>query len=442
MRSSSLVLAALFASAVAACTASSTGSADPSHPSPVENVSVVQSEAQRDTSPTLAPAEATQFAADQADFALDLYQAVRKDAALDGKDVFLSPHSVSTALAMTYAGARSTTAAEMKKALHFGLPDDRLHKAFDWLDLALSSRGQNAKGKDDQPFRLKVASSIWGQKSYAFQTPFLDTLAVDYGAGLNAVDFVKDATGATHAINAWVEQKTENRIKNLVPDGALDPDTRLVLVNAVYFNAAWASKFEPTATKPGTFTKLDGSTVQVEMMHGGAQRRYAKADGFEAVELPYDGGELSMMAIAPDSGTFGTFEASLTGRKVLDIFAAMAERTVIVGFPKVKLDAAFDLTAPLAGLGMETAFSPGTADFSGIADDHLYMKGVLHKTFLELDENGTEAAAATAVIAGTTSAPQDPPVTVTFDRPYLIAIVDRATKTLVFFGRIVDPKAS
>lgn len=330
----------------------------------------------------------------------------------------------------------------MKSALHFGLADDRLHTAFDWLDLALMSRGANAKGKDDQPFRLRVANSLWGQKGYAFESSFLDTLAVSYGAGLNAVDFRQDPDGAAETIDAWVQQKTEDRIKNLIPKGSLDPDTRFVLVNAVYFNAAWQSKFQAASTAPAPFTKADGSVVQVSMMHDDSERPYLEGDGFQAVELAYDGGEMSMLVIAPSKGTFASFESGLTGQRVLDMLAGLRSREVKLAFPKTKLDGTFELTPALQAMGMKKAFDSSAADFTGIAHDSLFVKAVLHKTFLDLDENGTEAAAATAVVGGTTSAPVDPPAVMDVDRPYILAIVDRETKTLVFLGRIMEPKTN
>jgi len=403
-------------------------------------VDVVRSAQQRDMSPQLSDAERATLTASQADFAVDIYQAVRKQPESVDKDIFLSPHSASIALAMTYAGARGETAAEMKKALHFDLPDDRLHKAFDYLDLALARRGRNAEGKDGKPFRLDVTNSIWGQKGTSFEAPFLDTLAVNYGAGLNIVDFIAETEKSRSTINAWVEEKTAKRIMNILPRGLVDSTTRLVLVNAVYFNAAWASKFEPRATSQAPFTKADGSVVHVAMMNGQSSRPYAKGDGYEAVEMAYDGGELAMLVIAPTAGTFATFESSLTGGKVLDILAGLETTHVSLHFPKLKVDGTFDLKEPLTSLGMKQAFD-GSADFSGISTaEPLRVANVLHKTFLELDENGTEAAAATAVVVGRKATSGDSPIVMKVDRPFITAIVDRQTKTLVFLGRVLEPK--
>lgn len=400
---------------------------------------VVRSALQRNVAPELAPAELETLTKSQADLAIDLYQAVRKRPENADKDVFLSPHSVSIALAMTYAGARGTTAEEMKRALHFELPDERLHTAFDYLDLELARRGEGAEGKDGQPFRLEVANALWGQKGTPFEAPFLDNLAINYGAGLNVVDFVGATEKARSAVNQWVEEKTERRIKDILPEGAVDRDTRLILVNAVYFTAAWATKFVRDMTAEADFTKIDGSKVPVSMMSAGTTPRpYVKGNNYEAVELPYDGDELSMLVIAP-TGPFADFEASLTGEKVRGVLASLENREVQLSLPKLKLEAAIKLREPLQELGMKQAFET-SADFSGISTtEKLSVADVLHKTFLLMDENGTEAAASTAVTVVNTSAPLNV-VTMKVDRPFFVAIVDRATKTLVFFGRVLEPK--
>lgn len=435
LRTALVCLAPLASLAVVACTSDSEPGSNGS-----EQSEEVRSSLARDENPVVSEADKATFTTDQATFAVDLYQAVRKDAANASRDIFLSPHSASTALAMTYAGARGTTAAEMKSALRFGLADTNLHKAFNWLDLTLSRRGERDPEPDQgNPFRLHVANSVWNQKGMPIEAPFLDILATDYGAGVHTVDFVNDTENARLAINGWVEDRTEDRIKNLLPAGAVSDLTKMVLVNAVYFNASWASPFEPEATTDGAFTKLDGSTVTAKMMHGQASRRYVKGDGFEAVELPYRGNELSLLVIAPDSGNFAGFESALTGKVVLDVLAGLQSKEVNLSFPKLKLESAFSLLPPLRELGMKTAFT--NADFSGITTAaDLHISDVLHKTFLSIDEKGTEAAAATAVVMNDTAAPVDPPVQLNIDRPFITAIVDRPTNTLVFLGRILEPK--
>lgn len=403
---------------------------------PKADVQVVKSELPRDTTPNVTPLELDAFATDQAAAAIDLYQSVR--AAEAGKNVFLSPHSLSTALAMTYAGARGATKDEMKKALHYGLDDDRLHKAFDFVDLALASRTK-VTAPTDSPPRLEIANSLWGQRGLAFEPAFLDTLAVSYGAGLHAVDFKTQADPSRRAINAWVEERTEQRIKDLLPAPAINSATRFVLVNAVYFKAAWLNRFTPQPT-PVDFTKLDGSKIAASMIIDQSYRPYAEGTDYEALEIPYTGNETSMLVIAPKAGQFESFESSLTGGKVLDILAGLETREVLISMPKLKLEVSMDLGASLQRMGMVSAF--GNADLSGITkQEPLAISAVLQKTFLAIDENGTEAAAATAVIGGGSSAQEKPkPVAMNVDRPYLVAIVDKGTRSILFFGRILEPK--
>jgi len=403
---------------------------------PKADVQVVKSELPRDTTPNVTPIELDAFATDQAAAAIDLYQSVRGAEA--GKNVFLSPHSLSTALAMTYAGARGATKDEMKKALHYGLDDDRLHKAFDFVDLALASRSKITAPTDSPP-RLEIANSLWGQRGLVFEPAFLDTLAVSYGAGLHAVDFKTQADPSRRAINAWVEERTEQRIKDLLPAPAINSSTRFVLVNAVYFKAAWQNRFTPQPT-PVDFTKLDGSKVPASMIVDQTFRPYSEGTDYEALEIPYTGNETSMLVIAPKAGQFESFESSLTGGKLLDILAGLETREVLISLPKLKLEVSMDLGASLQRMGMVSAF--GNADLSGITkQEPIAISAVLQKTFLAIDENGTEAAAATAVIGGGSSAQEKPkPVVMNVDRPYLVAIVDKGTRSILFFGRILEPK--
>ncbi len=401
------------------------------------DVRTARSALPRDLSPNVSAEDQAELVRGNTAFAIDLYQTLRKEA--PAESLFLSPHSISTALAMTYAGARGATETEMASTLHFTLPQDRLHPAFDWLDLALESRGKGATGKDGQPFRLRVTNSTWGQEDMPFEQPFLDRLAVSYGAGVNLVDFRANADGARTTINAWVEEETETRIKDLIPAGKLTSDTRMVLVNAVYFNAAWQKAFEKSATADAPFTKLDGTTTTVSMMNAPAlEARYVHGAGYDAVAVPYDGSEMSMVLVVPEAGSFAAFEDGLTGESFAAILGALAPETVKLGMPKFRQEGSFGLKAPLQALGMRAAF--GGADFSGITTaESLSVEDVLHKTFLDIDESGTEAAAATAVIVTRESA-SIPSVTLTIDRPFFLAIVDDATKAPIFVGRVLDPK--
>jgi serpin B len=368
-------------------------------------------------------------------FAFDLYQILRQE---QTGNLFYSPYSISAALAMTYAGARGETERQMAQALDFLLGQDRLPPAFHALEQALASRGDGASGKDGQGFRLNIANALWGQEDQPFLPEFLDVLQANYGAGLQLVDFVHAAEQARLTINDWVSDETEGRIEDLIPAGVLDAATRLVLTNAVYFNAAWAKPFEPDQTRDGAFHLLDGSQVTVPMMNQTESLGYAQGDGYQAVELLYDGGELSMVILLPDAGTFQDFEGSLDAGRVAAILADLSGRQVDLTLPRFEFESQVNLNDALAALGMTDAFT-GDADFSGMTGARdLFISAVLHKAFVSVDESGTEAAAATAVVMELLSAPLNP-VQVTVDHPFLFLIRDVPTGTILFVGRVVDP---
>ena len=398
--------------------------------------SVLQSDKPRITSPAAGEADLVALAEGNSEFAFDLYRILKEE---DG-NLFYSPYSISLALAMTYGGARGVTAEEMADALHFGLPQGRLHPAFNSLDLELASRGEGAEGKDDEGFRLNVVNAIWGQRDFPFLSAYLDLLAQNYGAGLRVLDFVTDPEQSRVTINDWVSEETEGRIKDLIPQGAIDELTRLVLTNAIYFNAAWQYPFDEKATSAGDdFFLLDGSRVTVPFMRQTESFGYAEGDGYQALELLYDGGELSMVILLPDEGKFASFEASLSGQLVGSIIREIAEHEVVLSMPKFEYESEFGLNQALTSLGMEQAFRAEAADFSGMdGRQDLYITDVVHKAFVSVDEAGTEAAAATGVIVGTTSAPGEV-VELKIDRPFIYLIRDIETGTVLFIGRVLDP---
>jgi serpin B len=376
------------------------------------------------------------LAASNSEFAFDLYQALRGQ---DG-NLFFSPYSISVALAMTYAGARTETEAEMAKVLHFALSQERLHPAFNGLDLELARRGEGAEGKDEGGFRLNVANALWGQTGYHFQPEFLDLLARNYGAGMSLVDFAAGIEEARVTINDWVSEQTEGKIENLIPPGVLDATTRLVLTNAIYFNAAWAKPFQEEATSDGPFYLLDGSQVMVALMHQSERLGYAEGDGFQLVELPYDGSELSVVILLPEEGTFGALERNLDVAGVEAMLVEMSHREVDLTMPRFKFDAEFCLNKALEELGMPLAFTEA-ADFSGMTGQRdLFISDVIHKAYVGVDEEGTEAAAATAVVMAFASAIISEPVEIRMDRPFVFMIRDLQTGTILFLGRVVDPK--
>ncbi|MDI1484300.1 serpin family protein [Polyangium sp. y55x31] len=392
---------------------------------------VVTSGAQRITSPNVPSADLDALVDGNTAFAADMYKALRSEPG----NLFYSPHSISSALAMTWAGARGQTETDMAKALHFTLPQAQLHPAFNALDLALASRGKDAKGSDGQGFRLNVANAVWGQVKYPFEASFLDVLALNYGAGMNIVDFVEAQDQALSLINGWVEKKTEGKIKDILAPDSIDASTRLVLTNAVYFNAAWRTPFEEENTQNASFTTDDGATVTVPMMQGYIEAPYGKGADYAAVELPYDGDELSMVLVLPDD--LDAFESSLDAARLSEVVGALSEHSVDTRLPKFKFESKFSLVKPLDALGMGIAFTGG-ADFSGInGTGGLAISDVIHQSFVSVNEAGTEAAAATAVIVGETSAPE--PAAITFDKPFLFFIRDIATKSVLFVGRVADP---
>ncbi|WP_436626001.1 serpin family protein [Sorangium sp. So ce136] len=392
---------------------------------------VVSSDKQRISDPAVPAADLEELVGGNTDFALALYQRL---AGMPG-NLFYSPYSMSSALAMTYAGARGATETEMAGALRFTLPQERVHPAFNALDLALARRGQGAEGKDGEGFRLKVANALWGQVGSSFASSFLDVLAESYGAGLRVVDFAQAPDEARGIINGWVAERTEDRIKDILPEGAIQPATRLVLTNAVYFNAAWQFPFDEEDTAPGDFTLVDGTAVSVPMMNGSAQLGYGEVDGYEALELPYDGGDLSMVLVLPAEGR--ELEAGLDRERLEGVIGSLGTRSVTMTLPKFKFESTLDLVPQLVELGMPIAFT-GLADFSGIdGQGGLFISDVLHKAFVSVDEAGTEAAAATAVVIGETSAPE--PATIRFDRPFLFFIRDIKTGAILFVGRVMDP---
>ena len=396
--------------------------------------SVLQSDKPRVTSPSVAEGDLDKLVSDNSAFALDLYQQLRTR---DG-NLFYSPHSISVALAMTYAGARGETEEQMAEALHFGLPQDQLHPAFNSLDIELAKRGEGAEGKDSEGFRLNVVNAIWGQKDYKFLADFLDVLAENYGSGLRILDFIKAPEESRITINDWVSDQTEGKIEDLIPQGLINELTRLVLTNAIYFNAAWAFPFNEEATSDGTFYLLNGDETVVPMMRQTESLGYAQGDNYQAVELPYDGNELSMVILLPQNGQFDTFEGSLDLQKLNGILGQLEYRQVGLTMPKFEFESSFALKDTLSEMSMPVAFSPD-ADFSGMTGNReLSITEVVHKAFVSLDEAGTEAAAATAVIVGLTAIPEEP-VTINIDRPFIFLIRDIETGAILFVGRVLNP---
>jgi len=367
-------------------------------------------------------------------FAVEMYKQ-----AASGENRFLSPVSISFALAMTYAGARGATEREMRQALHFDSDQKELHPALSAIMAKLNGGGEK------RPYELVVANALWGQRGHIFLNEYLGLMKQWYHSGLMQVDFAGAAEKARTTINQWVEKITRDKIKNLIPAGVLTSDTRLVLTNAVYFKGAWLSGFEKSATRPGTFYASGGKPVQSQMMRQKNNFRHFQNRELQALELPYKGDTLSMLILLPGrKDGLGALESALSAEMIDELAAKLSDVEVEVTLPRFKLTAEYRLEKMLAAMGMKSAFVPGGADFSGMdGTKNLFISAILHKAFVDVNEEGAEAAAATAVVVHLTSvrAPQD---TVIFkaDHPFLFIIRDKTTGAILFIGRLDDPSAA
>jgi serpin B len=386
-------------------------------------------------------------------FACDLYQKL-KDAQ---GNLFLSPYSISTALAMTYAGAGGETARQMAVVLHFEQPAATLHPAFKSLVAELSG------GAEKKAYELSVANALWGQKDYKFLDAFLQTCSTNYGGGLRTVDFVGATEAARTTINTWVEQQTRDKIKELLKPGILTPRTRLVLTNAIYFKGQWETAFEKKQTQDAPFTlavpaaqKEPAATVTVPMMHRKGMLKLYETDGLQVLELPYKGGDLSMIILLPTmpgnaNGTprhawrleaYAEFEKSITPERLEAWLKAARSQEVDVFLPRFTTTSEFPLAGTLSAMGMTDAFTPA-ADFSGMdGTKDLYISAVIHKAFVDVNEEGTEAAAATGVAMALKSEPMPRELKVfRADHPFIFLIRHVKTGSILFMGRVMNPKA-
>ena len=358
----------------------------------------------------------------------------------NGGNLAVSPLSIRLALAMAYAGARDETAAQMARVLRYDLPGEALHAAFNSLDQALEARNRvlTGEGGADRRVEISVSNALWGQAGLGVEAAFLDTLAANYGAGMRVVDFAGAVEAARATINAWVAAETNDRITDLIPEGALTPITLLVLTNTVYLFADWALPFSSEATADGAFTRLDGTTATVPFMNQLLPAAYAAGDGWQAIDLGYAGGEVAMLLVLPDAGRFDE-AAGASATLFGEALGALADTDVQLALPRFEFRTQASLPDALEALGMADAFNSGRADFTGIlSGGGLFISDVIHEVFVAVNEAGTEAAAATAVILGR-GGPPPGPVQLTFDRPFLFWLYDRATHSVLFMGRVLDP---
>ncbi len=396
---------------------------------------VLQSDKERVLIPQTETGDIETLAADNTAFALDLYRQLHNQE----ENLFYSPYSISVALAMTYAGAAGQTGTEMAETMHFSLDQARLHPAMNALDLALVRSTDTETQKDDSKFQLNLVNSLWGQQGYNFRSEFLDILAENYGAGLRTEDFSANPEKSRKNINDWVSDETMKKIQDLVPQGVINSLTRLVLVNAIYFDGSWVLPFKESDTVEEDFYPLAGGTEKAEMMHQKGSFLYAAGDNFQAVTLPYQDSSLSMLILLPARGGLEQFEESFTPELLSEIIGNMGTNQIDLRLPRFHLEHDLMLAKTLADMGMPRAFSMD-ADFSGMdGTKDLYLQDVVHKAFVDVDEAGTEAAAATAAIVGLKSLPpQQDAVEMRVDRPFVFMIRDSTTGTVLFMGRVAS----
>jgi serpin B len=391
----------------------------------------IRSNTSRITSPSVSAADATQLATDNLALGVDLYSQLR--AANSGNFIF-SQTSISLALAMLYGGAANNTAVQMAAALHFTLPADRLHQAFDALDLALTAQPTD---RGTALFQLNLANSIWVQQGFAFLPSYLDLLAQDYGAGLFLENFEIAPETARADINTWVSNQTQKMIPQLFDLGTIDSSTRLVLANAVYFHGVWDIAFNPNSPN-GKFHAPTGD-VSVPMMSNSKSNAVLwVGTGWNTASLSYAGGTTSMILLVPDVGTLDAFEQILTEDSLATMLTPASPTVGMVTMPRFKFSTPSPLNSVLEALGMTDAFDPALADFSGMDGAHdLSIGTVIHKAIIAVDESGTTAAAATGVSVTAQLVLQGP--TLTVDRPFLFFIRHNPTGAILFQGRVVDP---
>jgi serpin B len=389
------------------------------------------------------------------ELAVDLHRQLAKD----NQNLCVSPYSIESALAMTFAGADGETRTEMARVLHFSndaaVPGSfaALQHSLEDVSAKTAELAKQSKkfGGPSEPITLNIANRLFAQKGYPFRETYLSLVKQNFGGAFDPVDFTADPAAATQHINKWVAGQTRDRIRDLIPGGALDKTTRLVLANALYLKAPWAKEFSENATKPEPFFVHGGGPSDVPMMQKTSDHfGYARREGFTIVSLPYAGDELQFVILLPDEvNGLHSLESKLTG-ELLAQCARLERREVDLRLPKFKLQpATIALAENFEALGMKTAFDkpPGSANFDKIAprkpNDYLYISQIFHKTFIAVDEKGTEAAAATAVamMAGAAlRSPPPPPIEVKVDRPFVYAIQHVPSGVCLFLGRVTDPR--
>ncbi len=393
--------------------------------------SFLQSDKQRSSAPAVDPQDIQTLVSGNSAFLFRLYPLIQpKD-----KNFFFSPYSISEAMGMVYAGASGDTANQISDVMKFELPPEKLHPTFNAIDQELATHDKGEEGS-----HLVIANSLWAQKNRPFLQSYLDRLGEDYGAGIYLVDYINQTEEARNAINQWVNEKTEEKIPEIIAEGSSSRLTRMILVNAIYFKAAWETPFAPELSHRDYFFFLTGGQTMTDMMMQTDKYAYIKTATYEAIELPYKGGGVSMLIIMPTTQEFANVEKGLNYEFVNSVESALQPQNIALTMPRFKIESSFSLSEALIDMGILNAFAPIGANFSGIDGTRdLFLDKIAHKTFINVDENGTEAAAATAVTMKAASVESEQPLNVAIDHPFIFIIRSRQTNTILFVGRILNP---
>ncbi|MFH1391118.1 MAG: serpin family protein [Candidatus Diapherotrites archaeon] len=421
------ILALLFIGvALAGCPNTNPNNGDPTTPDPNNGNPIIPVEFSKMDDSGYTVQSVGTLAQGTNDFAFEMYNEINEE----GKNVFISPWSLSSALGMTQEGARGNTLLEMQQVLNLPANDSERQSAFAHLFNSINS--------PNDAYQMSTANAIWADDSLQMLEGFVNTVKTYYGAEARELDFAQSAQ-ATNTINTWVEDKTNDKIKDLIPPNTLSSDTRLVLTNAVYFKGTWQIQFDPKDTREEEFRTPDG-TVMTDMMRitkNDDGFDYAEDELAQVLELPYKGDKLSMLILLPTEDSLSNLEESLNAQKINSYRNSLQKTELPIYIPKFKFEEKYFLKENLPNIGMIDAFSPN-ADFFGISDERLLISEVIHQSFVEVNEEGTEAAAATAVIMEKTSSIGDPTI-FKADHPFIFAIIDKDSGMILFLGKVADP---
>ncbi|XTP35525.1 serpin family protein [Mycobacterium sp. TJFP1] len=431
-----LVVALVLAAAVGCGGEGAEVGAPPETTAPTTGPQLTRANLPYDSSPGVSPADQQAFLNGANGFGMDLFRRLSGD-----KNVVFSPVSLGTALSMAYAGAAGDTAGQMKTVLRDPFGDERYHRSVNQLLLDLRSRNRAAaSAEDSRSVGLSLVDAVWLQLGMEVRAGFLDILARHYDAGVQLADFAGDPEAERVNINDFASEATRGQIKDLIPRGEIDDLTRAVLVNATYLKASWDQPFDPARTAEGIFRVTPDSQASVPMMHVTRAMGYVAGPDFQAVALPYVGGELQMLVVVPAEGKLASVRDGMDEAWLAGVLGSLADTTVDLSVPKFRITWGTEkFNDTLSGMGMPLAFNDQKADFSNLSDQRLHITAVLQKAFVGIDESGTEAAAASAVIIGGKGPTPSPEVTVTADHPFLFAITDK-TGAVLFAGQVTDPR--